>query len=133
MSISLKKQIKRALPIVTALSLSVFALPAHANGMCGIGKLVEVREGGWNLNDLLIKLEYTQDADTALIGTNYRQVWIRYQEASLSPERLRSIRALAYMALVSGKSVYTWSHNVDGCTDSTELSVFNDGVDPSPR
>lgn len=115
--------IRKMLPLLfispTVLALS---MPAHA-ARCGGGKIVEIKEGGWNSDDLLLKVDYS-DFSNQHPGTNFGG-YIRYSAESLSIDRLNAIRKLALTAMVSGKTVLTYSHNAS-CSNATELSLFSE-------
>jgi len=122
------------------LAASSIAAPSYAD-VCGIGTITEVREGYSNTEDLLIRLDTSTGSpmDESHLGTLTRNRFIRFKAASLSSDRLRSLRAIAYLGLVTGKQVYVWTHSADtstvdpnkgGCSDATELAVFNEGVNP---
>ena len=129
---------KKIAASIALASAAFVATPSHAAGICGIGKVIEVREGYNNTEGLLVRLEQSayNAIDADLAATIFRGRFIRFKAETLTPDRLQSIRALAYLALVSGKSVYAYTHsnNVNsedvGCGDAAELGVFNDGVEP---
>lgn len=118
---------------VTVFSLSAaFSMPSHAAGVCGAGKVVRVTEGGFNSDDLYVRVEKGADgvdADGNVIDTLYRFYWVRYRAASHSTERLSAIRSIAYLAFASGKSVYTYTHT-DSCADATEIALYEEGQNP---
>ena len=128
--------IKKIVASIVFVSASFVAVPSYAAGICGIGKVTEVREGFNNTEDLIVRLDTYDYIDPNYSATIVSNRWIRFKAASLTPDRLQSIRAIAYLALVSGKSVYAYTANNDfsssdvGCGDATELSVFNEGVEP---
>ncbi len=101
---------KILLPLVAMTALSA---GANASTMCGTGKIAEIKEGAFNTNDVYILIEGTTD-------------YVRYRD-NLDPERLRGIRAVAYLAMAGDKTVETRSHNNtatdDGCTKATELII----------
>jgi len=96
-------------------SSSVFA------ARCGGGKIIEIKEGGWNSDDLLLSIDYS-DFSNQHPGTTHGG-YIRFSAESLSSVRLEAIRKLAITALVSGKTVLTYSHN-DSCSYATELTLY---------
>lgn len=131
--------IKSIVASVLVISATLVAAPSNARGICGIGKVIEVREGFNSGEDLLVRLEssaYNVITAAGLDSTIVVGRFVRFKASSLTSDRLQSIRALAYLALVSGKSIYAYTHSDDvssqegGCGDATELSVFNDGVEP---
>ncbi len=104
--------------LISALVLASFTFvsSAQAAGSCGQGKIVEVIEGGWNTDDLMIKLS-SQAGAQALWQTYY----VRYR-ASLGAERLRGLRAVAYLAMAGDKTVAGYTHNAN-CTLATQLTI----------
>lgn len=118
------RRLKRPLIKYLTLPLLMGALAlsghAHAEGYCGIGKVLEVKEGGWNTNDLMIKIDYSGgDA----VATNHGG-YVRFR-ASLDPDRLNAIRAVALLAMALDKSVVTYTHDdaSNGCTNADELTI----------
>ena len=91
-------------------------------GRCGGGKITEIKEGGWDSDDFMLKVDYS-DFTNQHPGTTYGG-YIRYTATSLSPARLDAIRKLALTALVSGKTVLTYSHALT-CSDATELTIYS--------
>lgn len=88
-------------------------------GSCGTGKILEIKEGGWNVDDLYIKLDYSVSA------TSHAEVaYIRYRSDLLNVERLRGIRSMAYLAFASGHNVQAWTHS-DTCNNSSGLNIFS--------
>lgn len=96
------------------------ASPAQA-ARCGGGKIIEIKEGGWNSDDFMLLIDYS-DFSNQHPGTTYGG-YVRYKADSLSPARLESIRRVALTAMVSGKTVLTYSHNAT-CSDATEITVY---------
>ncbi len=113
----------------TALLLSMAILSATAfsyvqAGTCGMGVITELKEGGWNTDDLMIKIDYRVTA-SAHNGTEW-QGFVRFKANELSVERMKSIRAMAYLALAtSPRLVWIGTHNSD-CSRATEISLFDD-------
>ncbi len=101
------------------LSLSL-ATPAFA-ARCGGGKIIEIKEGGWNSEDFMLMVDYS-DFSNQHPGTTFGG-YIRYSAESLSSERLNAIRKLALTAMVSSKTVLAYSHN-NHCSDATELTIY---------
>lgn len=105
----------------TLLASSVFAFSSAHAGSCGSGVITQVKEGGWNSDHLMIKVDYsvTQSAHS---GSEF-QGFIRFK-SDLSADRLKNIRALASLALLSGRVVSVFSHS-GSCDAATELTVLN--------
>lgn len=125
---------KNILVTMAFVSVSIITTPSYAE-ICGIGKVTEVREGIFDTEDLVIRLNTGvvggQPLDPQHEGTLYLDKWIRFRASTLSADRLQSMRAIAYLALATGKSAYVYTHDdVNGCSNAGELSVFNDGVNP---
>ncbi len=108
---------KIILPLIALTALA--ASPGAYAGTCGKGKILEIKEGGWNHDGLYIKIDYT--GGNSSHGSN--AAYIRYRTAQLSEERMRGIRAVAYLALAGDKVVATASHN-SACDQATELNIF---------
>ena len=106
--------------ILSSVAVSLFSTSAYA-ARCGGGKITEIKEGGWNSDDLLLKVDYS-DFSNQHPGSTYGG-YIRYSAETLSPQRLDAIRRLALTAMVSGKTVLTYSHN-NVCSDATELTIY---------
>ncbi len=108
--------------LILGLLIAHFAFVTSAQAArCGGGKILEIKEGGWNSDDLLILVDYS-DFSNQHPGTTFGG-YIRYSAESLSASRLEAIRRLAATALVSGKTVLTYSHN-STCSDATELTLY---------
>lgn len=104
-----------------ALSCVFVALTATTNAQadvaCGEGKITEIQEGGWNTNDLMIKIE-----NPVAAGLLY-QGYVRYSATALNAERLRGIRAVAYLAMAGEKTVIAYSHT-SNCKPADQLGVL---------
>ncbi len=102
-------------------TLILFNTSALAAG-CGSGTITHVKEGGWNSNDLMIKIDYSitpSNHDNTLFNG-----WIRFRN-TLNGERFKAIRSLAYLAFSSGQSVAVFSHATSAqCANATELTIF---------
>ncbi len=122
LSHSLCKRLRQAvLPLVALAALA----PAAQAGTCGTGKILEIKEGGWNSDHLYIKIE--NSAQTSAHPSSEVSGYIRYRSNSLTPERLQRIRALAYLALAGDKKVRALTHNTATgaqCGDATELNIY---------
>ncbi len=118
-TVTITQPLVRPLVLLTLLVAIGFSGTASA-GSCGVGKVLEVKEGGWNTNDLMVKIDYAGGTGTS---NNY-QGYIRFRE-NLDAMRLKGIRAVAYLAMATGKSVTTFTHNsgTDACTKATEITI----------
>ncbi len=104
------------------IGMAVLFLSAPANAArCGGGKILEIKEGGWNSDDFMLLLDYS-DFSNQHPGTTWGG-YVRYSSQTLSSARLEAIRKLALTAMVSGKTVLTYSHN-SSCSDATELTLY---------
>lgn len=104
---------------------TLFASSTYAQ-ICGQGKIVDMKEGGWNSDGLAIQLS-GPNADPS--GADKRQGsagrWYVFYDANhLSPERLEAIRRIAALAVATGKSVWSNSHT-GTCKNATELSILS--------
>jgi hypothetical protein len=106
----------KTLAAITLLSAGSTAMAAS----CGNGTVLEIKEGGWNTNDLFISVQGEPDA--AVDGTLWVNTWVRYRANLLDPERMRAIRSLAYLAFSGGYSISTNTHNSD-CSSATEIGI----------
>lgn len=124
MKIKQSRFTKIILPMIALTALAIS--PGAYAGTCGKGKILEIKEGGWNQDDLFIKIDYSNGA--AVHGNTLHPAYVRYRATQLSQERLRGIRAIAYLALAGDKSVATGSHNTadndTACDQATELNIF---------
>ena len=98
-------------------------------GKCAQGYVTEVTEGGFSSNHLHVKMNYTE-----VVPPNSRGGYMRFLQ-TLPAERLKGIRALAYLAIANGMEVQVWTtnktdQNVDDCTMATELKVCAPSSDP---
>lgn len=103
----------------TLISFGLASNLAHA-GSCGSGLVTEVKEGGWNNNHLLVRIDNSLGHGVHPDTTFH--AYVRYKD-DLPTKRLDGIRALASLALVSGSIVETFSH-FDSCDNATELAVL---------
>jgi len=107
------------------LGLSAFGGNAFAV-VCGQGKIIDLKEGGWNQNGLAIQLS----GPSANVGNNTKRAgtggsrYVYYSAATLPPDQLEAIRRIAALAFAAEKTVWTNSHT-GSCADATELSVLN--------
>lgn len=107
---------KKINQLLIAAGLVAMSSPALA-GVCASGYITDIAEGGWNSNNLNIKLQYT--------SANPPNSWNGYMrfKDTLNAERLKAIRALAYLALANGNEVTVESHNGTDCANATQLIV----------
>lgn len=108
---------KQCLTVLATVFLSL-STSAYAGGTCGKGKITEVMEGGWNSNDLMIKIDYTGGTSPLATQAGY----IRFRD-TLNAERLNGLRAVAYLALAGDKTVEALTHGAN-CADADQLSVL---------
>ena len=85
---------------------------------CGAGTIVEIKEGGWNSDDFMIKLEGPNASSSTLF-----QGFVRFSATGLSAARIESIRRLATTAFALDATVWTYSHT-GSCTSATEISIL---------
>ena len=103
------------------ISLLMLISPGVFAGQCGGGKILELKEGGWNSDDLMIKLDYSEFKNNHA-GSEFRG-YVRFRATILTETRLTAIRRVALTALVSGKTVLTYSHTGD-CSNATDLTIY---------
>ncbi len=113
--------------VFTGLLLLSFSVGSGQSiaGFCGGGKVIEVMEGGWNRDDLLVKIDYSDSATPIQHQNSDFQGYLRFSgdPEQLPANRLEAIRKLALTALVSGKTVVAYSHN-NSCGRATQLALF---------
>lgn len=119
-------QQKRFFPAlkVTPLLLAFYASGGYAGVPCGSGKIIDIKEGGWNRNGLALQLsgpDSTVGDNTKRSGTGTR-LYV-YYNANLGNNRLDALRRLAAMAFALDATVWTYSHT-NNCSAATELSVL---------
>ncbi len=112
------KVLKHALISTLVIASLTIATGAQAAGSCGQGKIVEVIEGGWNTDDLMIKLSSQAGAQTL-----WQTYYVRYKATVLGAERLRGLRAIAYLAMAGDKTVVGYTHTAN-CQSATQLTVL---------
>lgn len=94
-------------------------LSSNANAVsCGTGYIVDIKEGGWNSDDFMIKLE-GPNAGASTLWNGF----IRFTTDNLSETRINAIRRLATTAFALDAMVWTNSHHGD-CTSATEFSII---------
>ena len=103
--------------LFTTCILSIFfGSFVHAQ-QCGSGNIVDIKEGGWDTDDFMIRLKGPNaHADSLFHG------FVRFSSANLSASRIEAIRRLATTAFALDATVWTYSHN-GSCTSATEISV----------
>lgn len=107
--------------LFTKAALSTVLLLASTNvfaSVCGTGYITEVIEGNENGNDLLIKIQYTTDTRPDQDHNGY----LSFSE-SLGVERMRGIRAIAYLALANGNQVEI-SQDSGTCAAATQIKLY---------
>lgn len=103
--------------------LLLFLSSSSYAGWCGGGKITNISEGAWNLNDFFIRIDYSV-MENGHEGTNWADHWIRFQ-SNINTDRLNGIRSMAVAAYLSNSTVYVWSHN-NRCDAADELRLGND-------
>lgn len=104
--------------------ISFFASAAHAV-QCGAGKIIDLKEGGWNDNGLALLLE----GPNSNLGNNTKRAgtggtrYVFFSAANLPTDQLEAIRRIASLAFAADKTVWTNSHS-GSCSNATELSVL---------
>ena len=102
-------------------SLSAALLLASTNvfaSICGTGYITEVVEGSENGDDLLVKLQYSNDIRPDQDSNGY----LRFSK-ELGVERMRGIRAIAYLALANGNQVEI-SQDSGTCAAVTQIKLY---------
>lgn len=107
--------------VLLSVVVTLGATPAVA-GKCAQGYIYELSEGSYGTNDLMFKMNYTTTSPP-----NSYYGWMRFR-SDLDAAKLRSIRAMAYMALANGNELEVWTTYDNGqgqsdCTRATELKL----------
>lgn len=105
-------------------ALVLFSSASFAGTPCGSGKIVDIKEGGWNRNGLALQLsgpDANVGDNTKKAGTGSR-LYV-YYNANLGSNRIDAIRRLAAMAFAMDATVWTYSHN-NNCSASSEISLL---------
>ncbi len=84
---------------------------------CGTGHIIEIKEGGWNTDDFMIKVQTSATNAPSLFHG-----FVRFSATDLSQARLDAIRRLATTAFALNAKVWTYSHT-GSCSSATELSM----------
>ena len=102
---------------ILCILISFFGSFAYAQ-QCGAGTIVEIKEGGWNTDDFMIKLAGPNASSSTLFHG-----YVRFSATGLSATRIESIRRLATTAFALDANVWTFSHT-GSCTSATEISIL---------
>jgi hypothetical protein len=105
--------------VMLAISLT-FANNLYA-GECGIGKIINYVEGGWDQDNLIIKL------DTKLPNQHPDTFWtndyVRFERARLGDSRYNGMRSALLSAFMAGKTIRIYTHT-NRCDSATEVTVY---------
>lgn len=107
--------------ILTFLFFLLVQCVTHA-GSCGEGKILKIREGAWNTDDLFVQIDYSVSRGDHP-GTEWVGEWIIYRKTQMDIERFRGIKAVALAAMVSGRNAYTHTHVSGRCDNASELGI----------
>jgi len=96
---------------------------AAAQGVCARGTVSQVYAGGWNQDGLVVTIDY----EAGFSAPNDFNGSIRFSPG-LSDRRLKSLTAMALMAVANGNPVIIYTHNdtangVLDCSNATEMRV----------
>ena len=94
-----------------------FSSAVFATETCGKGKIVSLYGGGWNSDDLIIKIEGDRNSSVPY----HDQGTIRFSASELSG-RIDFLRSIALSSFIAGRSVVAKSHN-DDCRQATEIAM----------
>ncbi len=107
----------KKLYLFLACTLSIsYGSTAYAQ-QCGSGNIVDIKEGGWNTDDFMIRLKGPNAHASSLFHG-----FVRFSSTELSAARIEAIRRLATTAFALDATVWTYSHN-GSCTSATEISI----------
>jgi hypothetical protein len=90
-------------------------------GECGIGKIVDYVEGGWDQDSLIIKLETLLPNQHP--GTFWANDFVRFERSRLGDSRYNGMRSTLLAAFMAGKSIRIYSHT-NRCDSATEVTVY---------
>jgi len=111
--------VKSFLLALTTVLLTTLAGHSSANqNLCGTGTIAQIKEGGWDKNDLLIKIQ-TSETVSGLWFDQY----VRYVASELGAERMESIRRAAYTAFALEAVVQARSKS-SNCSHASELTIY---------
>ncbi|MEP0176632.1 MAG: hypothetical protein ABJH28_09250 [Paraglaciecola sp.] len=103
--------------LIILILMPVFGAQA---GSCGAGKITRILIGAYNLDDLILQIDYSEGTSSHA-GSDYNG-YIRYQKSQLGEYRSNMLLSLALSAYHSGSIIYTSSHN-SNCSAATEISL----------
>ena len=101
-----------------AILLITFSCNSFAN--CGAGKITNIQVGGWNSDDIVIKLDNSKHANTLPNNVMYSGSKIRFKKSQIGEFRLSNILSSVLAAYHSNKPIYVNSHMND-CGNATEV------------
>ena len=104
---------------------SLFMATSAQAQVCGMGKIVDMKDGGWNQDGLAIQLEgpSARPSGADLRAGGGGRLYVFFDASTLSAERLEGIKRIAALAIATGKTVWTNAHT-GSCRDATEISIF---------
>jgi len=116
-----------SLAIASVLSLA--SASSHAAGSCGAGKITHIKEGGWNTDHFMIQIDYTVEGASSMSYGNGG--YIRFL-STLDENRLQGIKALAYLAFSSGRTVRVFTSGTS-CGLADDITLYAPGANfPNP-
>ena len=108
--------------VISAICIAASYWPSQVSAAnCGGGKVTAIMVGGWNTDDLMIRVDYSQSSNDHP-GTEWIGKWIRYKLQTVGETRLKSIHAQAIAAYLSKIPVWTYSHH-GRCDNATEIGT----------
>ena len=90
-------------------------------GECGVGKIVSYVEGGWDQDNLMIRLDSIQPNQHP--GTFWDNNVVRFERARLGDSRYNGMRSALLAAFMAGKTIRIYTHS-NRCDSATEISIF---------
>lgn len=109
--------------------LTIASFSSHAAGSCGAGKITHIKEGGWNVDHFMIQIDYTAEGSSTMPYGNGGM--IRFL-STLDENRLQGIKALAYLAFSSGRTVRVFTSGTS-CALADDLTIYAPGATfPNP-
>lgn len=100
---------------------TLFSSSASFAGECGTGKIVTYVEGGWDQDNLMIKLETLLPNQHP--GTFWANDFVRFERTRLGDFRYNGMRSALLAAFMAGKTIRIYTHT-NRCDSATEISVY---------
>lgn len=114
---------KKVIKTLVFISLTAAAGISNAD-VCSRGVIYQVKEGGWNSDDLFIKMDERNVANQHP-GTDFHG-WFRFRANELSEVRMNAIRTQVYLALATGPRLFEVRSQAGDCSRADEVTLYDD-------